>query len=43
MDMALTHKQLEIHVYIINIMATDALLLKYQTISIHNDGLVFNT
>ena len=43
MDMVLTHKQLEMHGCIIIITAADALLLKYQAISIHYGGLVFNT
>ena len=32
----LTHKQLEMHGYIISIVATDALVLKHQAINIYN-------
>ena len=38
----LTHKWLKFHVCIVSIVATDALMLKHQAISIHTaDGLVF--
>ena len=32
----LTHKQLETHGYVLNTAATDALVLKHQTIIIHS-------
>ena len=37
----LTHKQLEMHVCILKIVATDALVLK-QAISIHNANLILH-
>ena len=32
----LTHKQLEIHGCVLSTVATDALVLKYQAISVHS-------
>ena len=32
----LTNKHLEMHAYVVSTMATDALVLKYQAISIHS-------
>ena len=37
----LTHKQLETHVCVISTVATDALVLKHQAISMHNAGYIF--
>ena len=39
---ALTRKQLEMHGCIISIVATDALVLKHQGISIHNADSIFS-
>ena len=40
LSVALTHKQLETNAYIISTVATDAMVLKHQAISIYNaDGL----
>ena len=36
----LTHKQLEMHEYILSIVATDALVLKHQAISIHSANYI---
>ena len=37
----LTHKQLQIHGFVLSTVATDALVLKHQAISIHSSKWIF--
>ena len=38
---ASTHKQLEMHIYIITTVAADALALQHQTMSMHSADYIF--